>query len=58
MRWAEEHAAAAGKAFLRLDCVASNARLRAYYGRAGYGRVGDVTVGEYTQVRYEKRVAA
>ena len=57
LRWAEEHAAAAGKAFLRLDCVASNAGQRAYYERAGYERVGEVTVGEYTQVRYEKRVA-
>lgn len=56
LRWAEEHAAAEGKRFLRLDCVAWNGPLCAYYERAGYEHVGDVTVGPYTQARYEKRV--
>jgi GNAT superfamily N-acetyltransferase len=55
--WAEAHATAEGKTYLRLDCVASNASLRAYYERAGYEYVGDVTVDEFTQARYEKRVA-
>ena len=55
--WAEEHAAAERKAYLRLDCVASNESLRAYYERAGYEHVGDVTVDEFTQSRYKKRVA-
>ena len=56
LRWAERHTAGSGKAFLRLDCVAWNEPLRAYYERAGYEHVGDVTVGPYTQARYEKRV--
>jgi RimJ/RimL family protein N-acetyltransferase len=56
LRWAERHAAEAGKQLLRLDCVAENEQLRAYYERAGYEYVGDVTVGPYTQARYEKRV--
>ena len=56
LRWAEDHSAAEGKTHLRLDCVAWNESLRAYYERAGYERVGDVTVGEFTQARYEKRV--
>ena len=56
LRWAERHAAGKGKQFLRLDCVAWNARLRAYYERAGYAHVGRVTVGPYTQARYEKGV--
>lgn len=56
LRWAERHAAGAGKPFLRLDCVASSEPLRAYYERAGYRHVGDVTVGPYVQARYEKRV--
>jgi GNAT superfamily N-acetyltransferase len=56
--WAEQHAADNGKAFLRLDCVAENMSLRAYYERAGYDYVGDVTVGAFTQRRYEKRVDA
>jgi GNAT superfamily N-acetyltransferase len=55
--WAEGHAAAEGKSYLRLDCVAWNGSLRAYYERAGYEHVGDVTVDEFTQARYEKRVA-
>jgi hypothetical protein len=41
---------------LRLDCVASNETLCAYYERAAYEFVGDVTVYEYVQSRYEKRV--
>jgi GNAT superfamily N-acetyltransferase len=57
LQWAEQHAADAGKTYLRLDCVASNESLRAYYERAGYERVADVTVGPYTQARYEKRVS-
>jgi GNAT superfamily N-acetyltransferase len=52
--WAERHAAAEGKQHLRLDCVASNQSLRAYYERAGYEHLGDVTVDEFTQSRYEK----
>ena len=56
LEWAERLAADHGRAFLRLDCVASNAPLRAYYERAGYEHVGDVTVGGYTQARYEKPV--
>jgi GNAT superfamily N-acetyltransferase len=56
LRWAERHSAGNGKSFLRLDCVAWNARLRAYYEGAGYTHVGDVIVGEYTEARYEKRV--
>jgi GNAT superfamily N-acetyltransferase len=56
LRWAERHTAQAGKQFLRLDCVAANEQLRAYYERAGYGHLGDVTVGPYAQARYENRV--
>jgi GNAT superfamily N-acetyltransferase len=56
LRWAEHHAAGAGKPYLRLDCVATNEWLRAYYERAAYEHVGDVTVDEYVQSRYEKRV--
>ena len=56
LQWAERRAAGAGKSYLRLDCVASNQSLRAYYERAAYEHVGDVTVGDYLQARYEKRV--
>jgi GNAT superfamily N-acetyltransferase len=56
--WAEGHAVAEGKTYLRLDCVAWNDSLRAYYERAGYEYLGDVTVDEFTQARYQKRVGA
>jgi len=58
LQWAERHSAGNGRSFLRLDCVAWNARLRAYYERAGYEHVGDVTVDKYTEARYEKRLGA
>lgn len=58
LRWAERHVAGAGKQFLRLDCVASNEALRAYYERAGYRHVDDLRVGPYVQARYEKGVGA
>jgi len=43
--WAADVARGEGRAALRLDCVASNGRLRAYYEAAGFTHRGDVTVG-------------
>ncbi|WP_433441807.1 GNAT family N-acetyltransferase [Nonomuraea sp. CA-141351] len=43
--WAGDVARAEGRAYLRLDCVASNRRLRAYYESAGFAHRGDMTVG-------------
>lgn len=40
LRAAERRVAAAGRAFVRLDCLADNARLNAYYLDAGYRVVG------------------
>ncbi|MFD7766268.1 GNAT family N-acetyltransferase [Streptomyces sp. NPDC059787] len=40
LRAAERRIAAAGRAFVRLDCLAGNARLNAYYLDAGYRVVG------------------
>jgi GNAT superfamily N-acetyltransferase len=42
--WAAGVARRQGREALRLDCVASNARLRAYYEAAGFVHRGDVTV--------------
>ena len=42
--WAADAARQHGQEALRLDCVASNARLRAYYEAAGFVHHGDVTV--------------
>jgi GNAT superfamily N-acetyltransferase len=42
--WAADAARQHGREALRLDCVASNVRLRAYYEAAGFVHHGDVTV--------------
>lgn len=56
LAWAEERAAEAGRGWLRLDCVAGNSRLRAWYGDAGFSYCGD-TEGEGWRVsRYQRPV--
>ncbi|HEX9057360.1 MAG TPA: GNAT family N-acetyltransferase [Ktedonobacterales bacterium] len=52
--WAARTAVAAGRAHVRLDCMASNPALRDYYVRTGFTYRGDVTLGRYTLSRYEK----
>lgn len=42
--WAAEVVRLRGGRFLRLDCVATNPRLRAYYEAAGFRHRGDVPV--------------
>jgi GNAT superfamily N-acetyltransferase len=44
LAWAADAARQHGNRALRLDCVASNDRLRAYYEAAGFAHRGDVTV--------------
>lgn len=39
--------------YLRLDCIASNARLRRYYEEQGFRYRGQVVDGEYTLALYE-----
>jgi GNAT superfamily N-acetyltransferase len=61
LRWAEEQVAVRGRIYLRLDCMAENARLRAYYEDAGYRYVGEKTWEDDPSLRsslYEKRVEA
>jgi len=43
--WAGTTARARGRRWLRLDCVASNDRLRRYYASAGFTERGEVVVG-------------
>ena len=45
LAWAAEMVRQHNRSALRLDCVASNDRLRAYYETAGFIYRGDVTVG-------------
>jgi GNAT superfamily N-acetyltransferase len=67
LRWAAGAARQQGREALRLDCVSSNSRLRAYYQAAGFVHRGDATVagapgqrldeGPVTVVsRYEQRL--
>jgi hypothetical protein len=43
--WAAGMTHVSGREFLRLDCVAANRGLRAYYAAAGFAHRGDVAVG-------------
>lgn len=54
--WAERQAIEGGKTYLRLDCLASNPALRAYYERAGFSLRG--LVDDDQSALYERRVSA
>jgi protein-tyrosine phosphatase len=59
LRWAEEQVAARGRIYLRLDCLADNGKLRAYYEDAGYRHVGEKTWEDgplWRSSLYEQRV--
>jgi GNAT superfamily N-acetyltransferase len=58
LRWAEDVAAAAGKTYLRLDCMAENPALRVYYERAGFTHRGDMYGQTWGASLYERRVRA
>jgi protein-tyrosine phosphatase len=61
LRWAEEQVMSRGRIFLRLDCMADNIKLRAYYEDAGFRHVGEQTDEDEPDWRaslYEKRVEA
>jgi hypothetical protein len=45
LAWSADQARARGAAALRLDCVSTNRRLRAYYEVAGFHHRGEVEVG-------------
>ncbi len=60
LRWADEQVAARGRIYLRLDCKADNAKLRAYYEDASFRYVGEKTDEDDPDWRAsmcEKRVA-
>jgi GNAT superfamily N-acetyltransferase len=54
--WAVEQARSQGKDYLRLDCEASRAKLRAVYERFGFKHHSDRQVGPYFVARYEYRI--
>jgi ribosomal protein S18 acetylase RimI-like enzyme len=56
LRWAEGMVAAAGKSYLRLDCMAENPALCAYYERAGFTYRGEVQGKGWKARLYEKKI--
>jgi hypothetical protein len=55
--WAGARVAEAGRRWLRLDCDADNARLRAWYEVAGFALVGVSAGGGWRVGRYQRPVA-
>lgn len=51
--WAKAYARDRGHAFLRLDCDASRAKLRAFHEGHGFRPVGEREIGNYAVVLYE-----
>ena len=56
VEWADRAAAAAGRDFLRLDCLRDNPGIRAYYERLGFEHRGDLVVNARGMSIYERRV--
>ena len=53
MQWAVARTRSLGRAYLRLDCEASRARLRTVYERFGFQHHSDRQVGPYFVSRYQ-----
>jgi ribosomal protein S18 acetylase RimI-like enzyme len=56
VEWADRTAAAAGRQFLRLDCLGDNPGIRSYYERLGFEHRGDLVVNERDMSIYERPV--
>ena len=56
VEWADAHAAAAGRRFLRLDCQRDDPGIRAYYERLGFEHRGDVDHPRFAAALYERPV--
>ena len=56
VEWADRTAAAAGRGFLRLDCLRDNPGIRSYYERLGFEHRGDLVVNGRDMSIYERRV--
>jgi GNAT superfamily N-acetyltransferase len=56
LQWAEDHVRRMGRKLIRLDCVAHNDKLRAYYLRLGYNFCGIGQAGGDDFALFEKRV--
>ena len=55
--WAEDESVRAGKAYVRLDCMADNEALNQYYQRFGFAHQGVHSAGCFSVSRYEKALS-
>jgi ribosomal protein S18 acetylase RimI-like enzyme len=55
LEWAEAQAAAAGRTYLRLDCMSNNEVLRAYYERLGFEPRGEAVFDDFAATLFERR---
>jgi ribosomal protein S18 acetylase RimI-like enzyme len=53
LAWAKAHVRNQGLPYLRLDCIATNHRLRRYYERLGFRPCGESTAGDFTGALFE-----
>ena len=58
LRWTEEQVAAAGRKYLRLDCMAANVALREYYLRTGFRFVGEAGHGDFHAALFEREAGS
>jgi len=58
LEWAEGQTAAAGRVYLRLDCMSNNEVLRAYYERLGFEQRGEAVFDDFTATLFERRCRA
>ena len=56
VEWADKTAAAAGREFLRLDCLRDNPSIREYYERLGFEHRGDLVVNGRRMSIYERSI--
>jgi GNAT superfamily N-acetyltransferase len=57
VEWADARAAAAGRDFLRLDCLYDDPAIRAYYERLGFELRGEIEAGGRRLGLYERPVS-
>jgi ribosomal protein S18 acetylase RimI-like enzyme len=56
VEWAAARARSSGRDFLRLDCLATEPRIRAYYESLGFTYVRDRDMSDWTAALYERRL--
>ena len=58
VEWANAQAVAAGREYLRLDCMSDNDVLRGYYEGLGFESRGEAVFDDFTATLFERRCRA